>query len=466
MTASRGMDWRPVAICALAALAAVGLGLLVAERPRYGVGLTVGLLYGLLGVRHPLAAVALWVPSFFLSFLPGGNELLQVGFPVALVAAGVAYLGRSSELRRELARVNRPLLLWMALLTAWTSLSLLWARSPGAAFSELWKAGLALLVTIVVACVVREERHLLWLVGALAGGAVLSALIGLVGGETIREYAAGNFPTTRLAGGAGDANQLASSLVPAIALLLALSAAVRHRGVKVLALAGIVVAGIGLGATQSRGGLIALAIMAVLALLFAPGARLRALGVIAASATTLLVYFTLNPEALERVGNVDDEGTGRSDLWRVGWRMVGDHPLGVGLDNFRQVSADYALSPGGIERINQIVDQPIVAHNTFLQVLAELGLVGLVLYLGVIVASALASRRAWRHFSAAGRPQMALLAQLSVVALLGFMASSLFVTFTFSYRLWALIGLGPALLTVALRSDAPAAPAARAPATR
>src|SRR3712207_7409180 len=62
-----------------------------------------------------------------------------------------------------------------------------------------------------------------------------------------------------------------------------------------------------------------------------------------------------------------DEGTGRTDLWRVGWRMVLDHPLGVGLDNFRGVSADYALSPGGIERINQFVDTPIVAHNTFLQ---------------------------------------------------------------------------------------------------
>ena len=58
----------------------------------------------------------------------------------------------------------------MLLLAAWCALSVLWARSPEAAVSELWKAGLAMAVTLAVVWVCAQERDVLWVIAALAGG--------------------------------------------------------------------------------------------------------------------------------------------------------------------------------------------------------------------------------------------------------------------------------------------------------
>jgi O-antigen ligase len=456
VTRATRLDPGPALVTAAAATGAVALGLLVAHELTLGAGLACTLVLAGLAIRYPAVAVALWIPSFFLSFLPGANQLLQIGFPVAALAAGVAHL-RGVSLRQ-----HRMLFGTMLVLAAWATASLQWAASPEAAASELWKAGLAMAVALAIVWVVASERDALWVIAALAGGAVASAALGLVGGETIGAYRGGQLASDRLAGGSGDANQLAAGLVAAIALLLGLTVALRSRAGRLVAGAGIVVAGIGLAASQSRGGLIAAAIMVVLALVLMPGARVRTLAWVGGAAAGLAVYFAATPSALERVTAIDEEGTGRADLWRIGWRMVVDHPMGVGLDNFRLTSAEYALSPGAIERPAHIVDTPVVAHNTFLQVLAELGIVGLVAYLAVVAVSSTAFVRAARRFAATGRPHLAVLARASLVALLAFLASSLFVSFAFSYRMWALLALGPALLTVALRD----ASGSRAPATR
>ncbi len=264
-------DPRPLLVTGAAALAALALGVLVAARVELGAGVAVAALLVVVALHSPALAVALWVPSFFLSFLPGGNQLLQVGFVIAAVAVVAA------QLRHTPSRGQRPMLAAMLLLAAWCALSVLWARSPEAAVSELWKAALAMAVTLAVVWVCAQERDALWVIAALAGGAVASALIGFAGGETVSEYAAGGLVSDRLAGGAGDANQLAASLVAAIALLLGLSVAARGRASRLLAVAAIAVAGVGIAATQSRGGLIAAVVMVVLALVLLPRARGRTL---------------------------------------------------------------------------------------------------------------------------------------------------------------------------------------------
>ncbi len=59
-------------------------------------------------------------------------------------------------------------------------------------------------------------------------------------------------------------------------------------------------------------------------------------------------YFTYvaSPETRSHVSTVGS-GTGRLDLWTVGWRMVEEHPLqGVGAGNFPVSSVHYLLQPG------------------------------------------------------------------------------------------------------------------------
>ena len=94
--------------------------------------------------------------------------------------------------------------------------------------------------------------------------------------------------------------------------------------------------------------------------------------------------------------------------------MVEDQPVrGVGTGNFHVTSIHYLLeSPGAIKYDEFIVDKPKVAHNTYLQVLAELGIVGLTLFLAIIgfaVACALKAarwfgRRATAIWSCLARP--------------------------------------------------------------
>ena len=453
------------AVTAAAVVGAVVLGVLLAQRFTLGAGAAAGVLYLAVALRSPAAAVALWIPSFFLAFLPGGNQLLQAGFVVAALALVAAHLRRGADERADLVTAQRAFAVVVLLLSAWVALSVVWARDPGAAVTGLFLAGLAVFVALAVVGVCTQERHALWLAAAFVGGATVSALLGLLGGEAIREFDASFRSTDRVAGGAGDANQLAASIIPAMALALGVMTAAPSRAVRFAAAASIPIGGVALAATQSRGGLISFALMVVLVLIAFPAARGAASALMASAAVAIAIFLVANPAALERVTTTDTEGTGRTDLWRVGMRMAADHPFGVGQDNFRLTSADYALSPGNIERIRHIVDTPLVAHNTFIQVLTETGFIGLGLYFAVIGVSLAMTRRAIRLFERAGRAGMANLGRATLIALISLLASSFFVSFAYSYRMWVLLALGPALLTVAVRG-ARGASGAHVPATR
>jgi len=155
------------------------------------------------------------------------------------------------------------------------------------------------------------------------------------------------------------------------------------------------------------------------------------------------------PEALERLTEVNG-GTGRTDIWRVGWRMVQDQPvLGVGVGNFQTASIHYLLEPGGIERDEFIVDRPLVAHNTYLHVLAELGVIGLVAFVLIIFLSLRSALRAAWVFGSRGEREMELLSRAVLIGLVGILVADFFISEQFSKQLWLLLGVGPALLAIA-----------------
>jgi O-antigen ligase len=96
-------------------------------------------------------------------------------------------------------------------------------------------------------------------------------------------------------------------------------------------------------------------------------------------------------------------------------------------------------------------------HNTYLQVLAEDGIVGLVLLLGLIAAALRAAHLAAAVFDRRGSPGLAGVARAVLVGTIGFLAAAFFVSLTTDYRLWLLLGLGPALLGIA-RGPLPGTP--------
>jgi O-antigen ligase len=202
--------------------------------------------------------------------------------------------------------------------------------------------------------------------------------------------------------------------------------------------------------------MVGLAVAAVAApLLAGRQRRARAIGLVAAAGAVAAVYIVAfaPPAFLGRFG--DTTGSGRTDIWTVGWRMVQAHPLlGVGAGNFPVSSIHYLLRPGALSFTAYIVDTPKVPHNIYLEVLAELGVVGLVGFLAVLVISLVCTGRAARRFAAASDRAGELLARGLMLALLALLTSQFFGSELYLKQLWLLLAMGPALLAVAERSAA------------
>ena len=87
----------------------------------------------------------------------------------------------------------------------------------------------------------------------------------------------------------------------------------------------------------------------------------------------------------------------------------------------------------------------------YLHVLAELGIVGLALFVSLIGFSVVSTVKAARRFERAGDRDMELLARGLVVGMLGLLAADFFLSGQFSKQLWILLGLGPAMLALSKR---------------
>ena len=130
--------------------------------------------------------------------------------------------------------------------------------------------------------------------------------------------------------------------------------------------------------------------------------------------------------------------------------MVEAEPVrGIGAGNFPNTSVHYLLEPGALVRDDFIVDEPKVAHNMYLEMLAELGVVGLALFGGVLLFSLWCAARAARTFMRAGDTQLEIISRALFVALVGILASDFFGSRQFSKQLWLLMALTPALLAIA-----------------
>jgi O-antigen ligase len=245
-----------------------------------------------------------------------------------------------------------------------------------------------------------------------------------------------------------------------MALACGLAAGTRRPLVRLALLAAIGFLAIGLVESESRGGLLAALLTLAAAVVVYRGHRAHALLACAIAISVAATAFAASPAAWQRVSSLDGGGNGRADLWRVAWRMAGDHPLvGVGLNNFRAESSAYVRKPGALQYVDLISERPHVVHNVYLQLLAEAGVVGLALFLFVASACIRSAWRAARRFDAAGEHALSALARAVVLAIGAGLAASFFISNATDKRAWVLLALGPALFSV---SEQPVADGPRA----
>lgn len=444
----------PVTVAGAAAL----LGLLAVINPMLAVIGSIGLSF--VAVMLADLAVGLCLFAFSAALFEAipefGSISVAKAIGLALALSWIAALALRTSLRGELFSALPGFTWLLVLLGTWSVASVLWAEDPSTVVASCLRLVLSLLLVPIAFAAVTDARRLRWLIGSLLAGVLCSTIYGLVIAPADLEAAG------RLGGAGLDPNYLALFL--AVAGTLALGLAARRATpspVRWLLLGAIGLTWLSLLATGSRTGLVALGAV-LLAAPFLAGRRRRGLVAVVAvlAAAGAGLYFTsfASDTVREHVAETQGGGSGRTDIWRVGWRMVGANPvLGVGLGNFQDASIHYLLVPGAIKRSDYIVDHPKAAHNLYLEVLAELGAVGLGLYLAIAGFALMAAQRAAVIFERLGLRDEEVLARAVLLATVGLVGGSFFVSVQYTKPLWLLLALGPTVLGLARRARASAA---------
>ncbi len=326
-------------------------------------------------VRYGLVALLAFAP-----LVDGGTTYVPATV-IRLGALGlaVAWLWRALDSDGRWRRptpIDLPVFLFMmvAAISTWTSD---YSVQSLQAFLGLASG---VLVLAVAAEVVRERSGPEWLSGAVVFGGVAQALLALA------QFAWGTVP--RATGTFFNPNHLAMALSMTGALLLAAQPA--SRSLKVGVWITIAAVGAALIITGSRGGILA----ALVGWGLVGWYRWRGRAIAVAATIVLGLAVVPNPLA-DRWRNVhaqDPFAYTRLRIWQSAIERAVDHPLGVGLNLFRQSSQRYAFPiEGEVARYGRRAES---AHNDYLQILAELGPLGLALALWGVAVLAASGRRA------------------------------------------------------------------------
>jgi O-antigen ligase len=449
---------RPWMAALLGAGAAGFAGLLIAVRPSLGIAAVLAVFYTPIAFLSLPVALIGWVPIPFVESLP----FVWVGPTFALLLLLFAWVGTLPAQRRAgwpALRGHGRTVISLILTLIWFAISLAWAPDPSRGTELILQYTIAIFVAIIVITTIQEPRHARWVFIAFVVGATLSVVAGfLVSGLDPGSLDADE--EGRLSGGGGDPNVLAAGLVPAIVLAGAVFSRYRHPIGRIGIAFAVAIMMAGLVATQSRGGILSAIIAAVAALVVLRHHRAQVLAGLAIVATVAGLWFAAFPSAWQRVTEYQGGGTGRTDLWRIALRVNAAHPInGIGLGNFEAEAKLFVRRPGQLTYVRLIVDKPHVAHNTYLQILAETGVIGLLLWASAVLALMGATRRAGKELERARMPDLAMMARALLVAQIAMLAAMFFISDGFDKRLWVLLGLGAVLLGIA-RRGAPKAPAA------
>lgn len=433
---------------ALVALgAAIALGATSAYSPKTAVEALLGIALCVLAFWRLELGVALFVVMTFPEHLPGslgvGLTLAKpVGAMIALawIALVVTRRGAVPLLPRD-----RPALFWASVaFLALGALSALWATDSGTTFTDLSRLVQVVVLMLVAYTAAATQSGFRIVLGGYLAGSVVTSLYAIGTGAYSQ--------TGRLAG-VFDPNYFAASLIPALMVSLFLLLAPGGRRGRILAGAVAAIDLLAFVLTQSRGGLIGLAVALVAAVVVAGRARPRVLALVLVCVAAGLGYYTLG--APSHV--TSNSSSGRSGEWRIALRMFADHPLGgVGLGNFGVVEPSYSTHDLNLERVRFVVNFRQRVHNTYLEVAAEEGVVGLLLLL-VVFGSAI--RYAGRSLRSLARAEDALepWARGLAAGAVGMLTSYFFLSAQWEKQLWLVLALLAVVPAVARRSGEPEA---------
>lgn len=389
------------------------------------------------------------------------RPLAVIRLPLLLIVVSVLLLlAQSPAWRpRELARhwIGRMIALMYVIAVAGVPFAL----NRGLAFASVFTGWLPTLAIGTIAFAMARTRQGAFLVArTIAVAGVTTAALALIKGKT--DYSG------RLSGAfTYDPNDLALIVVLTIPLIVWWAVEPENKR-RLLILGTLPILLIALLRTGSRGGLLALAATVMGFLIISrSGAspRLRKGSLMAVAGVILAIPLmpgTLIDRMLALINYEEDYNatseSGRLQVWRRGMGYAFTHPItGVGIANFQV--AEGTISDVLIGRDADKGVKWSVAHNSFVHIAAELGLIAGATFLLLLIRTI---RGLLRHSSTQRRLPNArapdLLRPLLAISFVGFAVGGFFLSMAYADILYVMYGLAAALLTQSVPTTEPAAP--------
>jgi putative inorganic carbon (HCO3(-)) transporter len=331
-----------------------------------------------------------------------------------------------------------PPLRWAVVFLLWAAVTAVLSVAPDVAGPQLLERLKALVIFFVVVNTLRTPQQLrLYIL------IILLAFLIYPARGTLQNYVTHNTVFGRAIWNKmyKNPNDLAAMTLLMLGLALAIATVqTQNRRVRLAAAAFVPVMLLIILLTQSRGAFIGLVFG------FGPPllGRLRKRPSIAGPVLVILcLIVALVPAALwhrlegmskltstTTIAQADEEGSARQryKVLKTGLRIFGDHPVvGIGIGCYKEAIVQYAPELG-----------PRDAHNTYLSLAAEMGIPGLLLWLGMVGSVLSRARRRRASIEADDRTIQALWVER---AIMGFLVAGLFATYSGVTMFYLFLGM-------------------------
>lgn len=391
--------------------------------------------------RNPFVGLIIFLSITLLFLFPIPEAVRQLHLTLSLAIATLfGLLVRMMTSRRfELTKSSRNyFVLGFVMMVSFAGLP--YIKENYLRFLEVWKVAT---LYFLVANLVKKRSHIVvmsWTLVILAAILSLTSMILYMGGTRMWQS------ERMLRVGGADPNDFSMFLLMVLPLSLSLLENSRSKLVKGILVAIFAILILSTFFTRSRGGSVGLATV-LLILVF--GGLFQKPRKWALPITTIFIILLLLPfvpsEYWERMRTLTDFSDAsiraRLEAWRLGLRMISQHPiLGVGLGNFSKNVASLAPLTPGVRIIRSGV-----AHNAYISIAAETGIITLSFFLLIIISSFKSLRKNQSFFQEREDFLLSSLCHSLMTGLIGYTVCTMFLSQELSRSAWIFFGLVAAM---------------------
>lgn len=424
-------------------------------------------------VRQPASAIYLFTFLLYTNAPVVASRFHGVPSSVGAAAAGLLLIPLVCQwvFRREFLAVT-PAVPWIAGLVAFRILALVWAPDRALALDAVVSTlAEGFILFLLLTSVIRDEvtlRRVMWtavIAGGLLGTLSITQQLAPGGHMTFGGFAQtsldekildlGGAPRdARSAGPIGEKNYYAQFmlfLVPIAIGLIRCETINRLR--QIVAVVLLTLIAMGIAATASRGAAVGF-VTVIGVLLFLREVRLRSVAWIVIASISLVLLFPAYRERLHsmlvavevlpgggEIQTVEKSLQGRISEMSAAAIIFSNNPIGgVGPGNF---PPEFLKQAGALGF--QVHAEQRMAHCSYLEIAAETGIIGLVLYLSILV---VIGRSLWIARNQASTRTQYHLATAMLLVIVALATTGLFLSFAFERYYWFVLALAAATARV------------------